>query len=218
MLLVIDNYDSFTYNLVHYVQELGAPTCVIRNDEGTAAEALSANIQAVLISPGPKDPNASGFCLELLQTAPEALPIFGVCLGMQAIAQAYGGEIIPAKQIMHGKTSPIHHDASGLLTDFPNPFISTRYHSLAVNANNLPSCLHVNGWTVDGEVMSLHHKTRPIYGVQFHPESIASSHGHALLHAFLQKAGFQTHLAPEHANFSNSPPITANAITNAKRL
>lgn len=191
MLLVIDNYDSFTYNLVHYAQEMGADTHVVRNDAITVDDALSMGAQAVLLSPGPCTPNEAGICLDLIAQAPESLPILGICLGQQSIGQAFGGKVIRAKEIMHGKVSPIHHDNSGLFTGLPNPFNATRYHSLSVERDTLPDCLHVNAWTEDGEIMGLMHKTRPIHGLQFHPESIASEHGHDLIAAFLGLAGIK---------------------------
>lgn len=186
MILMIDSYDSFTYNLVHYAQELGANVNVIRNDDMTAQEAHALGAKGVILSPGPRTPNDAGILLEFIKTAPDALPIFGVCLGQQAIGQAFGGNVIRAKAIMHGKVSPIYHDNSGLMEGLSDPFNATRYHSLAVERSSLPDCLHVNGWTQDNEIMSFHHKTRPIHGVQFHPESIASQHGHDIIKAFLE--------------------------------
>lgn len=191
MLLVIDNYDSFTYNLVHYLHELGAPTRVIQNDEMSAEAALALKPKAVLLSPGPKTPNEAGICLEFVRRAPHGLPILGICLGLQVIAQVYGGEVIPAKTIMHGKVSDIHHDGSGLFEGLPSPFKAARYHSLAVKDGSLKGDLIVNARTKDGEIMGAQHKTRPIYGVQFHPESIASEKGHALLATFLGLSGFE---------------------------
>ncbi len=191
MILVIDNYDSFTYNLVHYLGELGARTMVRRNDALTAADALAMNPQAILLSPGPCTPNEAGICLEILADAPEDLPILGVCLGHQAIAQAFGGVVSRAKSLMHGKTSPIHHDGTGVFTAIANPFTAARYHSLATPRETLPDSLIVNGWTEDGEVMGVRHRTRPIHGVQFHPESIATEYGHALLANFLDLAGVE---------------------------
>jgi len=191
MLLIIDNYDSFTYNLVHYAQELGADTRVIRNDVMRAEEALALKPDGVIISPGPKTPTEAGMCLEFLKTAPENLPIFGVCLGLQSIGQAYGGKVIRAKQIMHGKVSPVEHDGTGVLAGIKSPFNATRYHSLALDKNSIPDCLRVNGATADGEIMSAYHKTRPIHGVQFHPESIASEHGHDIIENFLKLAGIK---------------------------
>ena len=188
MILVVDNYDSFTWNLVHYLAELGAETRVVRNDDLTAAEAWELEPEAVLLSPGPCSPNEAGICLDLLTTAPEAMPIFGVCLGHQAMGQAFGGEVIRAKALMHGKTSPIEHEGKGVFRGLPSPFTATRYHSLAVKRETLPDVLEVTAWTADGEIMGLSHRTRPIHGVQFHPESVATEHGHDLLANFLDLA------------------------------
>jgi anthranilate synthase component 2 len=189
MILVIDNYDSFTYNLVHYLNELGAQTHVVRNDALTVEQALGQKSEAVLLSPGPCDPDQAGICLPLLKGAPDDLAILGVCLGHQAIGQAFGGDVVRAKALMHGKTSQIHHDGKGLFAGLPNPFTATRYHSLAVERSTLPADLVVTAWTQDGEIMGLQHRTRPIYGVQFHPESIATEGGHQLLANFLDMAG-----------------------------
>jgi len=189
MILVIDNYDSFTYNLVHYLNELGAETHVVRNDALTVREALGLKPQGVLLSPGPKTPNEAGICLELLQAAPADLPIFGVCLGHQSIGQAYGGEVIHAKALMHGKTSQIHHEGKGVFAGLKNPFTATRYHSLSVRKEDLPADLEVTAWTDDGEIMGVQHRTRPVHGVQFHPESIATECGYDLLANFLEIAG-----------------------------
>ena len=189
MILVIDNYDSFTYNLVHYLNELGAETMVVRNDALTVDAALALKPEAILISPGPCSPNEAGICLGLLAAAPADLPILGVCLGHQAIGQAFGGEVVRAKSLMHGKTSPIHHKDEGLFKGLRDGFTGARYHSLAVEPATFPDALDVTAWTDDGEVMGLKHKTRPIYGVQFHPESIATEGGHALLANFLDLAG-----------------------------
>jgi anthranilate synthase component 2 len=189
MILVIDNYDSFTYNLVHYLNELGADTVVHRNDDLSVQEALGLHPQAVLLSPGPKAPDQAGICQPLLRGAPEDLAILGVCLGHQAIGQAYGGDVIRAKEVMHGKTSKIFHNDKGVFKGLPNPFIATRYHSLAVDKATLPADLEITAWTEDGEIMGVQHKTRPVYGVQFHPESIATECGHDLLANFLRIAG-----------------------------
>jgi anthranilate synthase component 2 len=189
MILVIDNYDSFTYNLVHYLNELGAETVVHRNDALTVQEALGLHPEAVLLSPGPCAPDQAGICLPLLRGAPEGLAILGVCLGHQAIGQAYGGDVVRAKSIMHGKTSQIHHADKGLFRGLPNPFTATRYHSLAVDRATLPDDLEVTAWTEDGEIMGFQHRTRPVFGVQFHPESIATEGGHQLLDNFLDLAG-----------------------------
>jgi anthranilate synthase component II len=188
MLLIIDNYDSFTFNLVHYFQELGAKTTVIRNDAMSAAEALALKPRAIVLSPGPCDPDRAGICLEIIETAPDDLPILGVCLGHQAIGQVFGGEVVQAKAIMHGKTSPITHDGTGVFEGLPSPYTATRYHSLAVRLHP-GSPLKVTATTPDGEIMGLAHPERPVHGVQFHPESIASDHGHALLANFLKLAG-----------------------------
>jgi anthranilate synthase component 2 len=189
MILVIDNYDSFTYNLVHYLNELGAETLVRRNDAITVQEALGLKPQGVLLSPGPCTPNEAGICLALLEAAAPDLPIFGVCLGHQAIGQAFGGEVIRAKAVMHGKTSAIHHTGQGVFKGLKNPFIATRYHSLSVEKQDLPADLEVTAWTDDGEIMGVQHRTRPVHGVQFHPESIATECGHELLGNFLDLAG-----------------------------
>jgi anthranilate synthase component 2 len=188
MILVVDNYDSFTYNLVHYLAELGAETKVVRNDDLTAAEAWALKPEAVLLSPGPCTPNEAGICLALLDTAPLDMPIFGVCLGHQAMGQAFGGDVIRAKALMHGKTSPMLHEGKSVFRGLPSPFTATRYHSLAVKRETLPDVLEITAWTADGEIMGLAHKTRPIHGVQFHPESIATEHGHDLLANFLDLA------------------------------
>ena len=188
MILVVDNYDSFTYNLVHYLAELGAETRVVRNDDLTAAEAWALKPEAILLSPGPCTPNEAGICLALLDTAPLDMPIFGVCLGHQAMGQAFGGDVIRAKALMHGKTSPMLHEGKSVFAGLPSPFTATRYHSLAVKRETLPDVLEVTAWTDDGEIMGLAHKTRPIHGVQFHPESIATEHGHDLLANFLDLA------------------------------
>jgi anthranilate synthase component 2 len=189
MILVVDNYDSFTYNLVHYLAELGAQTHVIRNDDLTVDEAWALNPEAVLLSPGPCAPDQAGICLPLITTAPLDMPIFGVCLGHQAIGQAFGGGVIRAKTLMHGKTSPILHEGRSVFAGLPSPFTATRYHSLAVRRETLPAELEVTAWTADGEIMGLAHRTRPIHGVQFHPESIATEHGHQMIANFLDLAG-----------------------------
>ena len=189
MILVIDNYDSFTYNLVHYLNELGAETRVVRNDAIGVAEALGLKPQGVLLSPGPCTPNEAGICLPLLRAAPDTLPILGVCLGHQAIGQAYGGQVIRAQSLMHGKTSAIHHTGKGVFAGLKNPFTATRYHSLSVRRDDLPPDLEVTAWTDDGEIMGVQHKARPVFGVQFHPESIATECGHDLLANFLHIAG-----------------------------
>ncbi len=189
MILVIDNYDSFTYNLVHYVNELGAQTAVYRNDKLSVQDALALDPEGVILSPGPCTPNEAGICLPLLRAAPPQLPILGVCLGHQSIGQAYGGEVIRAKALMHGKTSQIQHTGQGVFKDIPSPFTATRYHSLSVRKEDLPEELEITAWTEDGEIMGVQHRSRPVHGVQFHPESIATEYGHELLGNFLDLAG-----------------------------
>ena len=189
MILVIDNYDSFTYNLVHYVNELGAETLVHRNDKISVQDAIALGPEGVILSPGPCTPNEAGICLPLLRAAPASLPILGVCLGHQAIGQAYGGEVVRAKVLMHGKTSTIRHNGQGIFKGIPDGFTATRYHSLAVRKEDLPPELEMTAWTDDGEIMGMQHRERPVHGVQFHPESIATEYGHDLLANFLDLAG-----------------------------
>lgn len=191
MILVIDNYDSFVYNLVHYIEDLGVSAEVVRNDALTVRDALKMKPRAVVLSPGPCTPNEAGICLQLLAEAPNYLPILGVCLGHQAIGQAYGGDVIRAKAIMHGKVSPVTHRGGGIFRGLPSPFNATRYHSLAVKRETFPNVLTIDAETADGEVMGLSHKNRPVFGVQFHPESIASEHGHAIVGNFLSSAGLR---------------------------
>ncbi|MEY3834078.1 MAG: hypothetical protein RLZZ130_1556 [Pseudomonadota bacterium] len=187
MILVIDNYDSFTWNLVHYLMELGAEVEVVRNDDMSAGQALSTGAQAFLISPGPKTPNEAGVSLELVAACAEAgMPLLGVCLGHQTIGQHFGGKVARGG-LMHGKTSPVTHDGSGLFDGLPSPFQATRYHSLIVE--NVPSSLVINATSDDGHVMGFRHATLPIHSVQFHPESIATEHGHAMLANFMRIAG-----------------------------
>ncbi|HSG95945.1 MAG TPA: aminodeoxychorismate/anthranilate synthase component II [Afifellaceae bacterium] len=188
MLLVIDNYDSFTFNLVHYLGELGAVPRVIRNNKITAAEVLALEPQAIVLSPGPCTPNEAGICLELIEAAAGRVPIFGVCLGHQAIGQAYGGKIVRAPTLMHGKISPIEHKSTGVFAGINGLFSATRYHSLTINPDSLPAELEKTAWTADGVIMGVQHKTHPVHGVQFHPESIASEHGHRILRTFLDIA------------------------------
>jgi anthranilate synthase component II len=191
MILFIDNYDSFVYNLVHYVEDFGVPTEVVRNDALTAEQALKKRARAVILSPGPCTPNEAGICLALLAQAPAELPILGVCLGHQAMGQAFGGEVVQAKAIMHGKVSDVRHTGRGLFKGLPSPFKATRYHSLAVKRDTFPEAFSIDAETADGEVMGMSHQTRPLFGVQFHPESIASEHGHALIGNFLAAAGLR---------------------------
>jgi len=183
MFLLIDNYDSFTYNLWHFLGELGAEVVVKRNDAITVDVALALKPQGIIISPGPSDPDHAGICLELARRAGN-VPLLGVCLGHQAIGQAMGGKIVRAEP-MHGKLSAIHHDGTGVFAGLPNPFPATRYHSLIIERASLPACLRLTAWTEDDIVMGISHRERPLHGVQFHPESIASSSGHALLKNFL---------------------------------
>ena len=191
MLLMIDNYDSFTYNLVQYFGELGQKVNVYRNDEITVNEIENLKPKYVVISPGPCTPNEAGISLELIEKLAGKIPILGVCLGFQAIAQAFGGNIIGAQRIMHGKVSPIHHTGKGVFTGLKNPFNATRYHSLVAEQSTLPDCLEVTAWTNNEsgsieEIMGVRHKTLAIEGVQFHPESILTEHGHQMLNTFLQ--------------------------------
>jgi anthranilate synthase component 2 len=188
MIILIDNYDSFTWNLVHYLGELGAETVVHRNDKVSVGQIQSAGPQAIVLSPGPCTPNEAGICLELITAAAGSTPIIGVCLGHQAIAQAFGGKVVAAPKLMHGKLSRILHGAQGIFTGVPTGFSATRYHSLVVERDSLPDCLEITAET-DGVIMGLRHKTHCIHGVQFHPESIASEHGHKILRNFLDLAG-----------------------------
>lgn len=188
MLLLIDNYDSFTYNLVHYLGELGAEVLVRRNDALNVQEAMALNPSAIVLSPGPCDPDQAGICLALTLAAAEArVPLLGVCLGHQTIGQAFGGQVMRAPQIVHGKLGQMHHSGKGVFHDLPSPLMATRYHSLVVDRDTLPDCLEVTSWLEDGLIMGLRHRELPIEGVQFHPESIRSEHGHAMLRNFLDQ-------------------------------
>jgi anthranilate synthase component 2 len=187
MLLMIDNYDSFTYNIVQYFGELGEDVRTFRNDEITIAEIEALNPDHICISPGPKAPAQAGISVQVLKHFAGKKPILGVCLGHQAIGEAFGGKVIRAKQVMHGKTSLIAHTGVGVFKNLPSPFTVIRYHSLAIERSSLPSCLEVTAWTDDGEIMGVRHKDYDIEGVQFHPESILSEHGHALLKNFLER-------------------------------
>ena len=191
MLILIDNYDSFTYNLVHYLGELGAESVVIRNDKISAEEVMAKKPQAIVLSPGPCTPNEAGVCLDLIKKAGPTIPLLGVCLGHQSIGQSYGGKVIRAPQPMHGKLSTISNTGKGVFKGLPHKFEITRYHSLIVERSTLPDCLEITAETADGIIMGLQHKTHPVHGVQFHPESIASEQGHALLANFLALAGFK---------------------------
>ena len=189
MILVVDNYDSFTWNLVHYLRELGAEVRVARNDALTAAEAMASGAGAFLISPGPGRPEEAGVSLDLVAACAEARrPLLGICLGHQAIAMHFGGRVERAASPMHGKTCPVAHDGGGLFAGLPSPFLATRYHSLTVAADSVPDCLHVDARADDSTVQALRHRDLPIHGVQFHPESVASEHGHKLLANFLRLA------------------------------
>ena len=188
MLLLIDNYDSFTYNLVHYLGELGATLDVRRNDTLDVQEAMAIRPAGILLSPGPCDPDQAGICLPLTLAAAEAgIPLMGVCLGHQTIGQAFGGKVVRCHEIVHGKMGQVHHSGKGLFSGLPSPFEATRYHSLVVERDTLPDCLEVTAELEDGTIMGLQHRDLPIHGVQFHPESIASEHGHALLQNFLNE-------------------------------
>ena len=190
MLLMIDNYDSFTYNLVHYLAELGQQVQVVRNDALMVDEVAALAPDYIVLSPGPCTPNEAGICVPVLERLAGRFPVFGVCLGHQSIGQAFGGKVVRAKTIMHGKTSMIHHNGTGAFAGLPSPFEATRYHSLVVDRASLPDCLEITAWTEDAdggidEIMGLRHKTLPVEGVQFHPESILTQHGHDLLGNFL---------------------------------
>ncbi|MGY3437151.1 MULTISPECIES: anthranilate synthase component II [unclassified Marinovum] len=185
MLLLIDNYDSFTYNLVHYLGELGTEVAVHRNDALNVQEAMALRPAGILLSPGPCDPDQAGICLALVEAAAETgIPLMGVCLGHQSIGQAFGGKVVRCHEIVHGKMGTMHHTGKGVFAGLPSPFAATRYHSLVVERESLPDCLEVTAELEDGTIMGLQHKTLPIHGVQFHPESIRSEHGHALLKNF----------------------------------
>lgn len=191
MLLMIDNYDSFTYNLVQYLGELGAEVRVVRNDELTVDQVLDLAPERVVISPGPCTPNEAGISVPLIRALAGRTPILGVCLGHQAIGQAFGGRIVKARRVMHGKTSPVYHQGQGVFTGLENPFDATRYHSLVIESESLPDCLEVTAWTQDpqggrDEIMGVRHRQLPVQGVQFHPESILTRHGHDLLRNFIE--------------------------------
>lgn len=191
MILLIDNYDSFTYNLVHYLGELGARVTVWRNDMISVEDALALKPEAIVLSPGPGRPESAGISLDLVRDAPADMPIFGVCLGHQTIGEAFGAEVVRADELMHGKTSRVHHAGTGVFEGLPDGFSATRYHSLTVAPASVPDVLEVTARTEDGVIMGLQHRDRPVHGVQFHPESIASEHGHALLGNFLNSAGLK---------------------------
>ncbi len=186
MILVIDNYDSFTYNLVQYLGELGAEMRVFRNDEITVAEAVALNPEKVLVSPGPCTPKEAGISCDIIREFGPRLPLFGVCLGHQSIGEVYGGKVVRATRLMHGKTSPMLHDDKSVFKGLPSPFDATRYHSLILERETLPECLEITAWTAEGEIMGVQHKEHPVHGVQFHPESILTIEGKKLLHNFLE--------------------------------
>ena len=188
MFILIDNYDSFTYNLFHYLGELGEDVKVVRNDQLTTEEALALKPKAIVISPGPCDPDRAGICLDLIKASAGKVPLLGVCLGHQAIGQAYGGKVVRAPAPMHGKLSRIHHTGKSVFTGLEDGFEATRYHSLVVERASFPDVLEITAETDDGIIMGLKHKTHPVHGVQFHPESIASQNGHAMLKNFLRAA------------------------------
>lgn len=186
MLLMLDNYDSFTYNLVQYFGELGQDVHVYRNDEISLSQIHALKPEKIVISPGPCTPNEAGISLALIHEFAGKIPLLGVCLGHQSIGQAFGGKIIKAKTLMHGKTSLINHISKGVFKDLPNPYTATRYHSLVIERETIPDCLEITAWTDDGEIMGVKHKTLAVEGVQFHPESILTEHGHDLLNNFLK--------------------------------
>lgn len=186
MLLMIDNYDSFTYNLVQYLGELGQEVVVYRNDEIDLDKVAELKPRHIVISPGPCTPNEAGISVPLIHAYAGKIPILGVCLGHQSIGQAFGGKIVHAKQLMHGKTSSVFHNDVGVFKGLPNPFTATRYHSLVIERETCPECLEITAWTADGEIMGVRHKTLPVEGVQFHPESILTEYGHELLRNFLE--------------------------------
>ncbi|MGI4941385.1 MAG: anthranilate synthase component II [Janthinobacterium lividum] len=185
MILLIDNYDSFTFNLVHFLGDLGAKSQVVRNDAWTVQEAMDSAPEAIVLSPGPCTPDEAGICCDLIRAAAGRIPVLGVCLGHQAIGQVFGGDVVRAAVPMHGKVSPVRHDGTDVFAGLPSPFRATRYHSLIVDAATLPEQLAATAWTEDGTIMGLRHRTLPVFGVQFHPESIASEHGHDILANFL---------------------------------
>ncbi|WP_193142141.1 aminodeoxychorismate/anthranilate synthase component II [Meridianimarinicoccus sp. MJW13] len=189
MLLLMDNYDSFTYNLVHYLGELGADVTVHRNDKITVEDALALNPSSIVLSPGPCDPAQAGICLDLTRAAAKAgVPLLGVCLGHQTIGEAFGGKVVRCHEIVHGKAGTILHAGKGVFAGLPSPLSGTRYHSLIVDRDSLPECLEVTAWLEDGTIMGVRHRDLPVEGVQFHPESIRSEHGHAMLKTFLDSA------------------------------
>ena len=202
MLLMIDNYDSFTYNLVQYLGELGEDVRVFRNDEIGLDEVAMLSPHAIVISPGPCTPKEAGISVALIERFAGDIPILGVCLGHQAIGQAFGARIVHAKQVMHGKTSPIHHEGKGVFAGLPNPLVATRYHSLVIERESLPACLEITAWSDDGEIMGIRHRDKAVEGVQFHPESILTEAGHDLLRNFLKQ---QPARSRSHSNADSLP-------------
>lgn len=218
MITLIDNYDSFTYNLVHYIGELGGECDVVRNDKISVDEVIERAPRAVMLSPGPCTPNEAGMCLELVKKCAGKFPIFGVCLGHQTIGQVFGGKVIRAPLLMHGKTSSITHEEQGVFKGLPSPFTATRYHSLIVDQASLPDCLDITAFSDDGLIMGLQHKDHPIYGVQFHPESIASDWGHQILANFLELAGLKVDESVLSNKNLNNKKTTAKTQASAARL
>ena len=206
MLTLIDNYDSFTYNLVHFLGELGAPARVYRNDKISVDEVMAEKPSAIVLSPGPCDPDRAGICLELIKRAGPEVPILGVCLGHQAIGQVYGGRVVRAPTLMHGKLSKVHHTGQGVFAGIAQDFSATRYHSLIIERASLPDELEITATTTDGVIMGVRHKSYPVHGVQFHPESIASEHGHQLLANFLDLARVERRIARGGSNEKRSVP------------
>lgn len=205
MLLLIDNYDSFTYNLVHLIGVLGAVPRVIRNDKIKPAEAIALHPEGIIIGPGPCEPSKAGICLDLIQAAAEAnIPLLGVCLGHQAIGQAFGGRVVRHSQIVHGKLGGIHHQGRGVFRDLPSPFMATRYHSLVVAREELPECLEITAALEDGTIMGLSHRQYPLFGVQFHPESIASEQGQKIIENFLDVLPAHQARPPRHNETRNA--------------
>jgi len=196
MFILIDNYDSFTYNLFHYLGELGARLEVHRNDKISVDDVMAKHPQGIILSPGPCTPDTAGICLDLIKRAAGKVPIFGVCLGHQAIGQVYGGDVVRAPKPMHGKLSTVHHTGKGVFRDVPNDFNATRYHSLTIDPPSFPAALEITATSEDGVIQGLQHKSLPIFGVQFHPESIASEHGHKILANFLQDCGTNIRMDP----------------------
>ncbi len=217
MFVLIDNYDSFTYNLYHFLGELGAVVEVRRNDQVSATDVMAMDPQGIILSPGPCDPDRAGICLDLIKAAAGKLPVLGVCLGHQAIGQAFGGRVVRGPVPMHGKLSSIRHSGEGLFEDLPSPFSATRYHSLTIEKSSFPGPLEITAETEDGIVMGLAHRSLPIFGVQFHPESIASEHGHRLLGNFLRRAGHNVRpvAGPGH-HAKATAPATASSDRKAK--